>query len=108
MLHLLYTAGGHTSAGWVPTALLVFRNIQIVGLELLLREGEGLSVEEVIHRASIRVRNRVFVVTGDICFFLLHVHLHLLQSIGILVCGDLEAELDGLLGDERAPQYLAA
>ena len=92
----------------MPTALLVFRNIQIVGLELLLREGEGLSVEEVIHRASIRVRDRVFVVTGDIRFFLLHVHLHLLQSIGILVCGDLEAELNGLLGDERAPQYLAA
>ena len=47
-------------------------------------------------------------VTGNIRFFLLHVHLHLLQSIGILVCSDLETELDGLLGDERAPQYLAA
>ena len=50
----------------------------------------------------------MFVVTGDLWFFLLHVHLYLLQGVGVLVCSDLEAQLDGLLGDERAPQYLAA
>ena len=45
-------------------------------------------------------------VTRNIRLFLLHVHLDLLQISVILVRGDLEAELDGLLGDERASKYL--
>ena len=45
-------------------------------------------------------------VTWHFRLFLLHAHLDLLQISVILVSGDLEAELDGLLGDERASKYL--
>ena len=100
LLHLLHATTDETDAGLVSTALLVLCNIQIIGLELLLGERQGLRVQKVVHGAGIAVRNRVFMVTGRLRFFLLlQVHLHLLQIIGILVCRDLETQFNGLLGN---------
>ena len=85
------------------TLLVLSSKIQIVGLNLLLGERQRLRVQKVVHRASIAVGNRVFVVAGRFRFFLfLQVHLNLLQIVGIFVCRDLEAELNGLLGNESS------
>ena len=55
LLHLFHTSIAQTAICLVPTTLLVLRNIQIVGLDLLLGERQRLRVQKVVHRTSIAI-----------------------------------------------------